>query len=70
MTRRQFEQAVKEAEEGVKAYFADVKELSWQDYVALCRMDAAHQDIPWEQEPFRLYVAPLQRKGLVKLRLT
>jgi hypothetical protein len=70
MTRRQFEQAVKEAEEGVKAYFADVSELSWQDYVALCRMDAAHQDISWEQEPFRSYVAPLQRKGLVKLRLT
>lgn len=69
-TRAQFETAVKEAEDGVKAYFADVSELSWQDYVALCRMDSAKQDIPWEQEPFRSYVAPLQRKGLVKLRLT
>jgi hypothetical protein len=70
MTRRQFEQAVKEAEEGVKAYFVGVSELSWQAYVALCRMDAAHQDVSWDQEPFRSYVAPLQRKGLVKLRLT
>jgi hypothetical protein len=69
-TRRQFEDAVKEAEDGVKAYFTDVSELSWQDYVALCQMDLAKQEIHWEQDPFRSYVAPLQRKGLVKLRLT
>jgi hypothetical protein len=68
-TKRLFEIAVKEAEDGVKEYFNDVSEFSWQDYVALCRMDSAKQDIPWEDEPFCTYVAPLQRKGLVKLRL-
>jgi hypothetical protein len=68
-TRQLFEQLVSTAQGELRQYFADVKQLSWEDFVGLCKVDAEGRDIPWDQEPYRDYVGPLQRKGLVRLKL-
>ncbi len=68
-TRKAFVDLVARAEAEGRAFFADVSELKWEDYLALCRMDIQGGEIPWDQAPYSGYVAALQRKRLVRLKL-
>lgn len=68
-TRKVFADLVAQAEAEGKAFFAEVSELKWEDYLALCRMDVQGKDISWDQPPYSTYVPALQRKRLVRLKL-
>ena len=68
-TRQTFAGLVARAEAEGRAFFSDVTEPKWEDYLGLCRMDVQGKDISWDQPPYSNYVSALQRKRLVRLKL-